>query len=143
MLDEVVCDASVAVKCLFDEDGSAEALELVRRSPLIAPDFILVELASVAATKVKRGEAPLQRAALALTRASDLFAELTPAIALHEHAFALATLGKISVYDALYLALAEKRGLIVMTADQRLVRAAMGAGLEHRVRLLINAPSAR
>ncbi len=136
MAVEVVCDASVAVKCLFDEEGSPAALELVRRRPLIAPDFILLELASVAAKKVKRSEVPADFAALSLSRAADLFDSLTPAIALRERAFELGLLPGVSLYDALYLALAERTGLSVVTADMRFVRSAAAAGFSNSIEAL-------
>jgi predicted nucleic acid-binding protein len=57
MAAEIVLDASVAAKCFITETGSDIARHLVGSGVvLIAPEFLFVELASVAAKRVRRGD---------------------------------------------------------------------------------------
>jgi len=50
----VVVDASAALKWILDENGRAAALELLEEDVLHAPDFVLVEVANVLWSKVRR-----------------------------------------------------------------------------------------
>ena len=133
-MSEWVVDASVLAKCMFDEEGSALALErLSGATDLLAPDFILVELASIAAKKVRRGEERRSYADEALGRAPAVLTELVQATSLAAGAFRLATTYGVSVYDGLYLQLAVDRSRPMLTADLRLVARARGGGLERLV----------
>jgi predicted nucleic acid-binding protein len=133
----VVVDASVAAKCFLSEAGSEAARRLARSGlVLIAPDLILIELAGVAAKKVRRAELTLDAGARMTMRAADLFDELAPVQPLLEQAYRLASQFPLSLYDSLYLCLAERRGLELITADRKLVGAA-AAGLGAHVRLLV------
>lgn len=134
---EKVLDASVAAKCFFEEVSSDSAVRLVRSAAmLIAPDLIHAELASIAAKKVRRGEISHDIGLEAVRRIAHLLHEVVPVESLSERAFALAVDAGCSAYDGLYLALAEARGCRVATADERLVRRAMSAGLGHLVEQL-------
>src|SRR5215216_3460278 len=130
MAGEWVLDASVAAKCLFTEPGSDAARALVISSDsLAAPDFIFAELGSVAAKKVRRGEASQPFAMEALIRAPGLLTVAAPSRALVTRAFQFAVEYGFSAYDGLYLALAESKRIRMVTADQKLVARAASAGL--------------
>jgi len=55
-LTKLVIDASVAIKWVVEESGTAEALALLRRAKLRAPDFLFAECANVLWKKVQRKE---------------------------------------------------------------------------------------
>ena len=122
---KAVVDASVAVKWLFTEDGTAEARQLLaHRIMLHAPDFILTEAANVIWKKARRREiADAQPYLRELARLGDLVA-LAPAAELVVHAAAIALRIDHPVYDCLYLACAEVEEAPLVTADRRLRDAA-------------------
>ena len=122
---KAVVDASVAVKWLFTEDGTAEARQLLaRRITLHAPDFILIEAANVIWKKTRRREAADAQPYLReLARLGDLVA-LAPAAELVIHAAAISLRIDHPVYDCLYLACAEVEEAPLVTADRRLRDAA-------------------
>ena len=123
-------DASLAVKCVFDEPGSAEARALIERVTVIAPDFLLLELHHVLWKRVRRKEMS-QDALLASTsvlRAS--FDRLVPSDQLIETAAQLSLALDHAIYDCLYLALAKREGVALATADTKQAAAATKAGLK-------------
>ena len=127
-------DASLAVKCVFDEAGSADARALVERETVIAPDFLLLEIHHVLWKRVRRKEMSPQAlsAATSVLRAS--FDRLVPSAQLIESAANLSLALDHAVYDCLYLALAKREEVQLATADTRQAAVAMKAGL--KVRLL-------
>ena len=127
-------DASLAVKCVFDEAGSADARALVEREIVIAPDFLLLEVHHVLWKRVRRKEMSpgALSAATSVLRAS--FDRLVPSDQLIENAARLSLALDHAIYDCLYLALAEREDVLLATADTRQAAVAMKAGL--KVRLL-------
>jgi len=141
MPDSVIVDASVAAKLYFTEELSDEAESVIRQaSQLIAPDLLYIEMASLAAKRVRRGTATLDVAALAMSLVHDLLDEAVPVADLTQRAFELSAEHGISAYDGAYVALAEQRGLRVLTADFRLVRRAEARGLSHLIQPLTLMP---
>ncbi len=136
MADELVLDASVAAKCFLSEVHSEAAIALVRSDvPLIAPNFVMVELANIAAKKVRLADLTPELGATMVEASRLLFAELAPTDPLIERAFQLACACPLSVYDALYLSLAEQRGAILVTADRKLDLNAQASGAKAEVRV--------
>ena len=135
MPDEWVVDASVAAKLFLTETGSEEARAFFSaEGVLIAPDLILVELASIAAKQVRSGAIDAAAGQSMLRRAPALFDRLFAEGPLLPRAYALASAHPISVYDGLYIALSEMRGATLVTADLKLVdkmRRAQVAGRVH------------
>jgi predicted nucleic acid-binding protein len=124
--DEVVVDASLALKWIEQEPYSAEASALLenwrlRHCRLLAPALFAYEATNAIAKRVKRAqltlEAAKQRLAALLENGPAL--EQDPGINLRAleimERFALP-----SAYDAHYLALAETRQCECWTADERL-----------------------
>ena len=137
MPDDLVVDASVAAKLFFVEDLSDRAEAALREAGrLIAPELLFVEIASVAAKQVRRGVTSPERAAGVVASVIQLMDEVSPLSELARRAFVLAEAHGFSAYDGTYLALAEARGLRLITADEKLVRKAGGVGLSHLVRSL-------
>ena len=120
-----VLDASVAVRWMVPERGSAEAAELLNRPILwVAPRLMLTEAAAALRRKVAGGELRAETAVHALNTLVEAVADGTILLAEDEvfvsSALTLAlTLGH-KVPDCLYLAVAERDGLALATADTRL-----------------------
>jgi predicted nucleic acid-binding protein len=119
-------DASVAIKWVVAENGTAEALALVGNR-LLAPSILQTECANILWKKVKRGEMFASEGRIAarllasfgvefLSPEPDLTRVLELALALDHPA-----------YDCVYLALAESRRVPLITADERLVRVVRAA----------------
>ena len=130
MLDEAVLDASAAVKVFVDEAGSDMVRALASSGArFAAPEFVLAEIASVFLKRLRRSQLARSYAEAALERASRLFDELAPTPRLTARALAIAADHGTSVYDGLYVALAEAKGWPLATADLRLVAQVARSGL--------------
>lgn len=130
----LVVDASTFGAALFNEEGSPRARRFLASGPvLIAPDLLFVEIASLSAKKIWRGEAPEEAGHRALAALPDFVDEFVTSRALAPRAFELAAQHKFSAYDGLYLALAEQSGTRVATLDDRLIARATAADLGHLV----------
>jgi predicted nucleic acid-binding protein len=137
MADDLVVDCSVVAKLYFAEDNSDFAIAVLRHAEhLIAPDLLFADVASVAAKQVRRGGIPAESASRALETVHELVDERAPLDGLARRAFHLAHAHGLSAYDGIYLAAAEERGPRVVTADEKLVRKAVEAGLGHLVQSL-------
>jgi predicted nucleic acid-binding protein len=137
MPSEFVLDASVAAKVFFFEEGSEAARACVSSGDFVcAPDLLFIELASVAAKRVRQGISSDDRALGALRSVGSIVDLVAPSRDHSERAYALARDHGFSVYDSVYLALAEERAIPVVTADERLLRRAESAGMGARVRRL-------
>ncbi len=130
----LVIDASVACKWFFAEDLSAKARALAAsHASFIAPDMILVECANAAWRRVISGEIPRTQGEAFLKTLPHWFESLVPTNGLHESAFQMACALSHPVYDCLYLALAEREGTRLVTADQPFVKRVAGSPWKGRV----------
>lgn len=132
-MNTLVIDASIAVKWVVEEDGTAAALILRQHAKLIAPDLLVAECANIFWKKVQRGELIKAEAFLAarLLQAAEI--ELLPSRSLLEAATQIAVELDHPAYDCLYLALAAQRGCQFVTADERFVRK-LGEGRRRQFR---------
>ena len=121
----IVVDASVAVKWLVFEEGSERANALLktwlkRRTKILAPDFLLIEAHNVLWKKVQRGQIgrdiPIFGSSPTLGLACDWISSIT----LLPRAAALALRCEVTIYDAIYAALAERVNCPFYTADAQL-----------------------
>lgn len=137
MPGEWVIDASVLGAVFFKETGSGPARTFLDSDAVLsAPDLLCLEIASIAAKKVWRGEATEAVATEAVNQTVGLVPELVANAGLARRAFELAARHRFSVYDAAYLALAEARSARVATLDAKLVSRADHEGFGHLVRLI-------
>jgi len=121
-MDAAIVDASVAVKWVVNEPGSDRARLLSQRR-LEAPDLLLIECANILWKKVRMRDLTregactrlelLLRAPVSLVESRDLLdSALELSLDLHH-----------PVSDCLYIALALRRDIPLVTADERLVAA--------------------
>ena len=121
-MNTLVIDASVAVKWVVEEHGTAEALVLRQKAKLIAPELLVAECANILWKKVQRGELLKDEALLAARLLQGAEIELLPTRFLLEAATRISIEIDHPAYDCLYLALALERKCQFVTADQRLLR---------------------
>jgi len=132
-MSQAVVAASVAAKWVIEEEHSAKAALLLDFAVRHAPEHWLAEAINVLWAKVLRGEltAPDAEERTVLLRAPVTG---TPIAGLMPRAFAISAARMVTIYDSLYLALAEKRDIPMVTADERLIRKLSGdAGLAKRM----------
>lgn len=131
MVDHLVVDASVAVKWYLSEaedDLDAARLVLDRFSSgelnLVAPDLLVYEVASAISVATMGRQPRLSRALgdLAIDRFLGLGLRTATGTDLLPAAFALVHRHGCAVYDASYLALAQRLGIRFITADRKLHR---------------------
>jgi len=125
-MTEAVVDASVSAKWVIEEDYSANAALLLRYDALHAPDHWQAEAVNVLWSKVAKGDltaADAQERMIVLLRAPVAG---TPIAELMPRAFAISVACAVTIYDSLYIALAEKRNIPFVTADARLIRRIAG-----------------
>ncbi|HLI12666.1 MAG TPA: type II toxin-antitoxin system VapC family toxin [Alphaproteobacteria bacterium] len=128
----LVVDASVAIKWVVQEQGTAEAL-LLRRHNLSAPELLIPECANILWKKVRRRELTEQEARLAARLLERADIDLAPTRRLLEPATMLAIALDHPAYDCVYLALAATLACDFVTADERLSRKTLPRGYSSRV----------
>lgn len=116
----IVIDASVLIKALVREEGSEQAALLVRQA-VSAPDLLVAECLNALRKKVLRRDLSEEMALVlvdALQRAPITYESAAPRAA---RALELSLRLSLSVYDCVYLALAEELDMVLVTADRRFV----------------------
>ena len=129
-----VLDASVAVRWVVAEEGSDQAAELLAQpAEWIAPRLMLTEVAAALRHKVAAGELRVELAAQALQAlvqaAADGIVKLADDEDLVLAALMLALAVGHRVPDCLYIALAEREGAAIVSADRRLAALARERGI--------------
>lgn len=133
-----IIDASVAFKWFIPEVTSPQALALLDgEGRFHAPELILTEVANAMWVRLRnQGEGQAAVVAHATRALQDILDRLVPPADLLPRAIDLAFALRHPVYDCVYLALAEREGVSLVTADNRLIEAAQAGGLESLVEAL-------
>lgn len=115
----IVLDASAAIDFLLAVGSGPLTERIVAAAPdLAAPHLIDVETIQVLRRYVAKGLVSAERAALAIADLSDLPLQRYPHTPLLPRAFALRA--NLTMYDAIYLALAEALNAPLLTRDSAL-----------------------
>jgi predicted nucleic acid-binding protein len=136
----VVVDASVAVKWVVAENDAEAALRLLDgRRDLFAPAHWLAEAANALWAACRRGELSEQQAHARVIALTEAPVAVVPLAQLAAAAMTIALRLGLTLYDALYLAVAEQQDATLVTADRRLFDAARrDKDLRARVRWIAN-----
>jgi predicted nucleic acid-binding protein len=123
----LVVDASVAVKWLFDESDSERAEALLASAgeddlKLVAPAILPAEVANALWKRMRRGDMDRRKTLETGQRFEDICPILLPIEDLVQRALELAIDSRHPVYDCLYVALAEELNADLISADERLYR---------------------
>ncbi|HEV7282221.1 MAG TPA: type II toxin-antitoxin system VapC family toxin [Pirellulaceae bacterium] len=123
-----VLDASVALKWALREDGFERAAKLrtaIRQGlhEALAPDIFPVEVAHALLKAERRKLIKTSETSDLLARVLSVPFQLRASEPLLFDALALASRSRLSVYDGLYVALAQSEKCDLVTADERLLRA--------------------
>ncbi|WP_254511990.1 type II toxin-antitoxin system VapC family toxin [Anatilimnocola floriformis] len=123
-----VLDSNIAIKWVLPESDSLRALSLrddflKQIHEFIAPDVFPVEVAHALSKAERRGLVPHLESIVRLVDVLAVAPILHPHLPLLSRAMEISTHARIGVYDCLYVALAEKEGCELITADARLAAA--------------------
>lgn len=127
-----VIDTSVDIKTHVQEHDSAKAIRLRNEyhhgiHDLIAPDIFPTEMCNVLLILERSGKIKTGEAELFFRQAVSALPPLFAAVPLLPRALEIAKQFQQTVYDSLYVALAEREGHELVTADDKLVRAVQPA----------------
>lgn len=121
----LVIDASIAVKWYFEQTESEAAREIAASDDeLIAPELIYAELSNAVWKYVQLQVITADDAHNIVPKVLLRIDRFAPLSALALQAFSLAVRLNHPIYDCFYLALAENENATLVTADQKLARAA-------------------
>ena len=135
-----VLDASIALAWHFDDESDAFAEAVGRRSAferVIVPSHWHAEVANGLLVGERRRRTTAEQILAFSTRLAALDLEIEPLSesALFERVLPLARAHRLTVYDAIYLEVAGRRGLGLATLDGALETAARSAGVSTMARL--------
>lgn len=132
-----VCDASIMFKLVVTEPATTEAHSFVQSNHVIVPEFVFAEVANGLWARVTRGDLNVEESTRLIEGLIALRLDVRATRDLISRALRLASAMRHPIYDCLYLALAEREGVPLVTADQRFLNAVRRAKLEvAEVRLL-------
>jgi predicted nucleic acid-binding protein len=136
---KVVVDAGVAVKWFVLEERHVLARRLVTDDiTRIAPDFLPLEVANALSRKLRDGLTERSQCNVALGALSGGLVDLVTSALYLGRAFHLSVHFRHSLYDCLYLAVAEAEDAVFVTDDEKFGRKCMEMGFTERVSTLLN-----
>ena len=123
MLDRAVLDSSILAAMFFKEAASPRALKCASECDPVTLDLAMAEVGNVAWKQVIFFGESRDRASDTLQDCQDFIETACTVIKasdLSMKAFQIAVEDKVSYYDSLFLAAAEREGIPLMTLDQKL-----------------------
>jgi predicted nucleic acid-binding protein len=133
----IAIDASVGVKWFIEEQRSSAARKILGKAEtLIAPDIFTPEISNAIWKKVNAVEISMDQGKAIVSNLPLFIDNFVPSSQLVNRAFDLAIEFNHPVYDCLYVALAERESVILITDDAKLLTLAKKAKLSRWVRSL-------
>jgi predicted nucleic acid-binding protein len=133
----LVIDATVGLKWFIEESRSSVARKILDKgASFIAPDIFIQEICNVVWKKVKNQEITAEQGEAIVANVPMVLDHIVPSSEVASRAFALAVQFNHPVYDCLYLALAERESITLITDDAKLVNIAKKAKLARFVQAL-------
>ncbi|MDW6021800.1 type II toxin-antitoxin system VapC family toxin [Mesorhizobium sp. BAC0120] len=131
----IILDASISLAWVFDDEATPTIdaiFDRIASSGAFAPGLWRLEVANGLRMAVRRSRMSLEFRDEALARLARLPIEIDQETNLHawQATLSLADRYALTVYDAAYLELAQRRRLPLATLDRRLDQAAREAGVE-------------
>jgi predicted nucleic acid-binding protein len=136
-VNTIVVDASIAVKLLVDEGDQRVAMSLLAVHELVAPEFMVLEVANALWVKVRAGQITRRDAVAAMDALDKLGFDYFALRPLKSRAQSLSFELDASVYDCAYWAICEAKGIPLATADRAFVTKLRRAGRDYRQILLL------
>jgi predicted nucleic acid-binding protein len=131
-LKAIVVDASVAIKWFIPEIHANFATRLLHKNlQFIAPDLIFAEVGNILWKKYRSKELTLDIASSILNDFKKLPLDSYESEPLLDTAWHIATAHQCTVYDSLYVALAQIEGCLLVTADRVLHKTLSKTDLAH------------
>lgn len=132
-MNTYIVDASVAVKWYFEEEFKIQALSIARQIKLeqlsvVVPEIFYLEISSACWKRALKKEIKSWQAVEILEGLTNLPVRKYSDHELADVALDNALFYNISVYDSLYISLAEIYGAALITADKRLFNACKEKG---------------
>jgi len=130
----IVVDASVAVKWFIAEENDHDSLELLKRPfEIHAPNLLFLELDNVLCKLIRRDLLSEDIGFEIHDRILDFPIEIHPFPSLQEEALQLAVRTKRSMYDCIYLSLAEALDCRMVTADRKFFESLQGGPMSRHL----------
>jgi predicted nucleic acid-binding protein len=132
-----VIDANVGLKWFIEEPRSTAARKILEKgNAFIVPDIFIPEICNVVWKKVKNQEITGEQGQAIVTNVPTVLDHIVPSSEVAKRAFDLAVQFNHPVYDCLYLALAERESITLITDDAKLVTVGKKAKLGRFVQAL-------
>jgi predicted nucleic acid-binding protein len=130
-----VVDANIGIKLFlnYEEDSElvADLFSDQLRDPaagrIAVPGFFYIECASILRKAVRAGQYTAIQARQDLADLAAMGLHTVPTSSLAGEAFQIASVYGVSVYDACYVALSDRLGVPLITADERLINCLSGS----------------
>jgi predicted nucleic acid-binding protein len=133
-MSRLIVDASVAVKWFISETHSEEALSILDGNhEMIVPDLLFAEIGNVLWKRTRSGDMTKEQTLAIIGALIKIPLSVRPISSLTAQALEIATQTQRTVYDSLYVALAVREGVPVVTADERLFNALRDTALQKNV----------
>jgi len=123
MHDSVVLDSSVIVPVFFPEERTEQVMEMLKEKRFITVDLAIAEVTNVAWKRCMFFHEDTEITKEALNNCITFITDICDVIFMRDlisDAFLDATKYSITVYDALFLAAAQKRTIPLLTMDAKL-----------------------
>ena len=136
MLERVALDSSILAAMFFKEDASQRALDAVANPDLITLDLALAEVGNVAWKQVMLCDADRDLTLKALQKCRIFISEACEVVRAEEllvEAYEISIACKATFYDSLFLALAEREKVPLLTLDRKMFNKANSS---HDVQLI-------